>query len=624
RGDALGGWAHTLILWGFLVLFIGTCIVALDHDVLRWFGWKLLQGNFYLGFSAILDVFGVLFLAGLLAMLVRRSVLRPKALDYRRADPHNEACDRSGFATDDAIFLWLLLLIGVTGYAVEALRIAQGMPEFERWSPVGYALAHAASGFSATTKVDGHLWSWWIHGLLVLLFVAYVPFSKMMHIFTDAANLVFHDANAGRRLPAPPSTPGYRRITDFTWKELLDFDACTKCGRCHVACPANAAGTTLSPRDLILDLRTFANTALGTPEWLPQRFGTASRWPTATDPAAVDVAADVIRPETLWSCTTCLACVEACPVGIEHLTSIVQMRRNLVDQSLLDDNLQSALRSLGDYGNSFGESAKKRARWTKGLPFPVKDARKTAVEYLWFVGDFASYDPRVQELSRKVATVLHGAGVDFGLLHDAERNSGNDVRRVGEEGLFEMLAEENIEALRGAEFRAIVTTDPHSYNALRNEYPALGAQFPVQHYSELLAERIAAGSLHFPRRLGHRATYHDPCYLARYNRQVDAPRAVMRAVGVQLIEMPRCKTETFCCGAGGGRIWMDTSNEQRRTSEQRIEEALALGDVRYFVTACPKDYAMYTDAVNSLGCRDRLQVVDLIELVGEALEDGTA
>jgi Fe-S oxidoreductase len=313
-----------------------------------------------------------------------------------------------------------------------------------------------------------------------------------------------------------------------------------------------------------------------------------------------------------------MACMRACPVGIEHLTSIVQLRRRLVDQGAMDQNLQGALQNLGEYGNSFGQSPKKRAQWTRGLPFEVKDARKEPVEWLWFVGDFASYDPRLQALSRQFAEVLQLCGVDFGILYEAEKNSGNDVRRVGEEGLFEQLADDNVAALQSASFRAIVTTDPHTLNTLRNEYPDRGARHEVQHYTGLLAALIADGRLSFGRRLGHRVTYHDPCYLARYNGEIEAPRAILRALGADLVDMPRCGADTFCCGAGGGRIWMDTSNERQRTSEQRIEEALLLPGVRFFVTACPKDYTMYTDAVKNLGVQDRIAVRDLIELVAEA------
>jgi Fe-S oxidoreductase len=369
---------------------------------------------------------------------------------------------------------------------------------------------------------------------------------------------------------------------------------------------------------LILDLRTFADATFDTSEWFKQKFSADSKWP-ANENGSIDVAQQVIRPETLWSCTTCMACVEACPVGIEHLTHIVQMRRNLVDASTLDNNLQGALQNLGEYGNSFGQSPKNRAKWTQKLSFKIKDARKEPVEYLWWVGDFASFDPRLQNNSRTVAEVLNKAGVDFGILYDAEKNSGNDVRRVGEEGLYEMLVEDNLATLKKAKFKEIVTTDPHTLNTLRNEYPEFGGNFTIHHYTGLLAKLIEEGKLTFNKKLNYKVTYHDPCYLGRYNRETNAPRRVMEALGLELCEMPRCRENTFCCGAGGGRIWMDTSNETNRTSEQRIKEALGVGEVQYFITTCPKDYTMYTDAVKTSGNEGKIEVKDLIELVAEAI-----
>jgi Fe-S oxidoreductase/nitrate reductase gamma subunit len=618
--DTYAGLSHFLIFWGFVVLFIGTVLVAIDHDILRFFGMKILQGTFYLWFSVVLDIFGVLFLIGLAMMMVRRSSFHLPQLDYHRADAQNGKYNRTGYALDDKMFLTLLFLIGVTGYLIEGFRIAEHMPEFERWSPVGWMLAEATNGIGLHTHVVPlHLASWWVHAVLVMVFLAYLPYSKAMHIFTDLANLIFKDPMAARRLPRPAEgapKPGYRTITDFTWKELLDLDACTKCGRCHVACPAHAAGTTLSPRDVILDLRTYADATFNTSEWFGQKFLNDSKWPTNGN---ADIAHDLIRPETLWSCTTCMACVEACPVGIEHLTHIVQMRRNLVDAGTLDNNLQGALQNLGEYGNSFGQSPKNRTKWTQKLSMKPKDARKEPVEYLWYVGDFASFDPRLQAVSQTVADVFHKAGVDFGILYDAEKNAGNDVRRVGEEGLYEMLVEDNLATLKKAKFKEIVTTDPHTLNTLRNEYPEFGSTFTVHHYTGLLAKLIDAGKLTFSKQLNYPVTYHDPCYLARYNRETDAPRQVMKALGLDLREMPRCRENTFCCGAGGGRIWMDTSNEKKRTSEQRIDEALGLGGVRYFITCCPKDFTMYSDAVKTSGNEGKIEVKDLIELVAEAI-----
>ena len=289
--DPFAGFDHFLIFWGFTFLFIGTVIVFIEHDILRFFNVSILHGTFYLWFSVILDIWGVLFLIGLVLMAVRRYVLKPPQLDYTRADDQNGKYDRSGFVTDDALFLLLFFVIGVTGFLIEGFRIAQDMPEFERWSPVGWWIAGMVQGMDQASLVVWHKWSWWIHALFVMFFIAYFPFSKIMHILTDTANLIFTDEMAARRLPPlpepaatngkKPALPpmGYTHITDFTWKELLDLDACTKCGRCHYACPARAAGTTLSPRDLILDLRTFANEVLSTEEWFKQKFLKGSKWP---------------------------------------------------------------------------------------------------------------------------------------------------------------------------------------------------------------------------------------------------------------------------------------------------------------------------------------------------------
>jgi Fe-S oxidoreductase/nitrate reductase gamma subunit len=620
--DTYAGLSHFLIFWGFTFLFIGTVIVFIDHDILRFLGVKILQGTFYLWFSVVLDIWGVLFLLGLAMMFFRRSFFSLPQLNYTRADAQNGQYDRAGYATDDRVFLGLLFLIAVTGFLIEGFRIAEFMPPFERWSPVGWIIAQATNGLGLHASVVAlHVNTWWIHAIMVFVFLAYLPYSKAMHIFTDTANLIFKDDLAARRLPKSiedAKKPGYHTITDFTWKELLDLDACTKCGRCHVACPANAAGTTLSPRDVILDLRTYADATFHTGEWFKQKFLSDSKWPLNGN-GNIDVAQQVIRPETLWSCTTCMACVEACPVGIEHLTHIVQMRRNLVDAGTLDSNLQGALQNLGEYGNSFGQSPKNRAKWTQKLPFKIKDARKEQVEFLWYVGDFASFDPRLQNISRAVAEVFNKASVDFGILHEAEKNSGNDVRRVGEEGLYEMLVEDNLAALKKAKFKEIFTTDPHTLNTFRNEYPEFGGNYTIHHYTGLLAKLIEENKLTFNRKLNYKVTYHDPCYLARYNRETNAPRKVMQALGLELREMPRCRENTFCCGAGGGRIWMDTSNEKNRSSEQRIQEALGVGEIKYFVTTCPKDYAMYTDAVKTSGNEGKIEVKDLIELVAEAM-----
>jgi Fe-S oxidoreductase len=308
--------------------------------------------------------------------------------------------------------------------------------------------------------------------------------------------------------------------------------------------------------------------------------------------------------------------VDRCPAGIAPMDAIVDMRRALVERGDVAEPLQRALRNVALQGNSYGKSARRRARWTAGLDFTIPDARKEPVDYLWFVGDFASFDERVQRESQRLATILHGAGVSFGLLYDGERNTGNDIRQVGEQGLFEMLVDHNLRAFAGAQFQAIFTTDPHSLNALRNDYPL---EQPVYHHTELLAELAEQGTLRLDGALkGARVTYHDPCYLARYNGITEAPRKLIAATGAELVEMPRHGTDTFCCGAGGGRIWAAESDVGERPSEQRIREAQTLGEIDFFVVSCPKDLTMYTAAAETIGGVG-FEVVELTTLLERAL-----
>jgi Fe-S oxidoreductase len=338
----------------------------------------------------------------------------------------------------------------------------------------------------------------------------------------------------------------------------------------------------------------------------------------ASHPATNGALAGGVVPESwLWSCTSCLACVEHCPVGIWHVPMIVQMRRFLVAQGQVDSRVQDSLQSLTRYGNSFSASPRNRAKWTQGLDFKIKDARKEPVEYLWIVGDYASYDPRAQGVTRAAARVFQQAGLDFGILYEGEQNSGNDVRRVGEEGLFETLRDKNLKAMERAHFTKIVTTDPHTYQALKNEYPN---GHEVLHSTELLDSLIQAGKLVPERALDGAVTYHDPCYLGRYNGGYDAPRRVLAALGVELVEMPRNRDRAYCCGAGGGRIWMeDAPGIKERPAESRVREAAGLPGVGTLAIACPKDLVMFQDAVKTAGLEDKLAVRDIVELVEEAI-----
>jgi Fe-S oxidoreductase len=552
-------------------------------------------------------------------------VLRPRRLDYARPDrePGHPQQDRRLYRRGDWLFLGGLLYLGVTGYLLEGVRIAMDSSGHDAANPVGWAAAQAFVGFGGGAQDVLRHGLWWSHGLVAIALVAAIPYTKAQHMLTSYTSLVLRDPKAGKRLrpilderAAEPA--GYGTLADFSLTHLLQLDACTKCGKCHEVCPANATGKPLSPRDVILDLREQANTAMASRS-LGGVLGTLLHGPGGA--GRLDVAVigeDRIREETIWSCMQCNACVEVCPVGIEQAPIINQMRRHLLEEGRLDGNLQSTLQTIQKSGNSFGENKRKRGRWTEELDFEVKDARKEAVDVLWFVGDYASFDPRSQQVTRALARLYRAAGVDFGILYDGERNSGNDVRRVGEEGLFELLAQQNIDTLAGCEFNRIVTSDPHSLNTLRNEYAEMGGAWEIVHHTGFLLELIDSGRLDVAGRLDYRVTYHDPCYLGRHNGEYDSPRAILELLGCELVEMPRNRDNSFCCGAGGGRIWIADEPGAERPSENRIREAVSVGELDYFVVACPKDVTMYEDAIKTSGHADRLQLRELTELVEEA------
>lgn len=608
------GVAHFFVFWGFIVLLVGTTIIAIDEDIIGVLldkpEWQFWHGTFYIVYSFVLDIFGIGFIVGLITLAVIRR-RKPARLDYARVDGIES--DRRGYSLDDKMFLIILLSIGVTGFLLEGFRIAAtNYPDFEVVSIGGWFIAWLTAPLGEDGNNTARLITWWIHGTAALAFVAYLPYSKSMHVIDDAADLAFTEPRSAAVLAGveDPASPGYKSLEDFTWKDLLDLDSCTKCGRCHEVCPARASGSPLSPRDLILDLREHADAEAGINLW----YGPGA---TPRHAGATEVAGVVIAGETLWSCTTCMACMEICPVGIEHIPTIVQLRRRLVDLGEIESGLQTAFQSLARGGNSFGKSAKQRARWTKGLDFKLKDARKEPVDYLWFVGDHASFDPRATEVSQSVARLMTEAGVDFGILYDGEKNAGNDVRRAGEEGLFEMLRDQNAEALESADYQRMFTTDPHSLNTLRGEYPT---DEDVLHYTALLDEFVSSGRFEIGG-LSGKATYHDPCYLGRYQDEYDAPRRLISATGLEVVEMGRCRENSFCCGAGGGRIWMDDSGLDERPAENRIREAVALGDdVKFFVVSCPKDMIMYSDAVKTTGNEGSIEVVDIAQLVERAME----
>ena len=592
---------HLMIFSGMLVLACGTALATVDWDFTHlFFDFQFLRGTPYLLFELVLDLFGVLLILGLGMALWRRYVSRP---DRLKSETSRKA------ALDSLYLLTILMVIAVTGFVAEALRIASGEHVSTGWAPVGYAASVLFSGMSSEAIHAAYLAVWWAHAGAAFVFLASIPFSKAFHLFSSPLNIALRSRQPVGTLRVADET-GANRIGDFTWRQMLQMDACTSCGRCEESCPGHASGMALSPK---VTVQTLANELAATK-------------PNGSPDFGRPLHGDVVSAEELWACCTCRACEERCPVGVEQPRILIDLRRRLVYDGQVDEGLQDALMNLTRYGNSFGQSARNRASWTKDLDFTIADARKEPVEYLWFVGDYASYDPRMKEVTCKTAQVLHEAGVSFGILFDKEQNAGNDVRRVGEEGLFDQLREKNLKLLDKAQFKRVFTTDPHTYNTLKNEYTA-GENPPfasdaVLHISELFDELIREQKLDVGEPPSIAATYHDPCYLGRYNGVYDAPRRVLAALGVRLLEAERNRENSFCCGAGGGRLWMkDAPGESERPAEIRIREILELAYIDYLVVTCPKDLAMFQDAVKTLGAEERLRVVDLGELVWQATCD---
>ena len=594
------GWAHPLIFWGFCLFVIASALMLTGG---MFPDWPIPQAEEIPVLGMLIDLFAVIVTAALIASSIRRYVFTPPGLQR---------------TLDASIVVVLIAALMVTYVLAEAGGVVEGA---EVRLPAGEVAASLMVGSgmrpAAVTQV-GHV-AWWIHALILLGFLVYLPFSKHMHLMWAPVAVFFGELPDKGTLPPAEDAEDVpdRPMGQLTWRMLLSGYACAECGRCERVCPAFQSGSKLSPREILHDLKSFV---------LDEGFSTpharADENDRADDKAMLG---GRLTPEVLWGCTSCYACMDRCPVRNEHVPLIVQMRRRLVEQGQLDAGLQDALTALQRYGNSLGKSPRRRLDWAKDLSEPIKDARKEPVDMLWFLGDYAAYHASSVRVSQKVAQVFQRAGIDFGVLHQGEKSSGNDVRRVGEEGLFEMLAEQNMKVLGKATFQQIVTTDPHTYHALKHEYGRFGLHAPVLHYSELLDQWIRDGTLKLVTRLFGVAVYHDPCYLGRYNGIYEPPRRVIDAVGLHRVEMPRNRKNSYCCGAGGGKLWMEEeSGVTERPAVNRIREALDMDGVDYFVVACPKDLGMFEDAVKTLGAEDRLEVVDLGELVFEAIENANS
>jgi Fe-S oxidoreductase/nitrate reductase gamma subunit len=591
------GLAHGLTMWGFLLLFLGTTLVFLDHD----FGLAFLRGRFYLGFELVLDLAGVGFLVGLALFTVRRYGPRPASLVHGAADG------------------WILLLLfalGVGGFLLEAIRLAVVRPPWAAWSPVGQALATllVAAGLEPGTLRALYLPLWWAHAAMTFGMIALLPFSKLLHLLSAPANVALRSLEPAGQLPGldleASETFGITTIEDLSWKSRLDLYACTECGRCQDACPAWATGKPLSPMRVILDLR----------QELRATERPAFPWAAGAIPPPDErpLAGGVIAEDVLWACTTCGACQEVCPVHIEHIEKIVGMRRNLVlMESRFPAEVQLALQNFERNFNPWALGWEGRADWARDLGVPrLADGARPDV--LFWVGCAGAFADRNKQVSRALVRILQAAGIDFAILGTEEKCTGDPARRIGNEYLFQMLARENVETLNRYGVRRIVTTCPHCFNTLKSEYPAFGGRYEVTHHSAFIAELLRQGRLRPAKPLDRRLVYHDSCYLSRHNGVIAEPRAVLAGVaGLRLVEAPRAGSASFCCGAGGGRMFME-EKLGTRVNLERTEELLGtVPDV--VATACPFCLTMLGDGLKAKAAAERVESLDLAEIVERAL-----
>ncbi|MFM8867285.1 MAG: heterodisulfide reductase-related iron-sulfur binding cluster, partial [Ilumatobacteraceae bacterium] len=596
--DSAAGLMHSMIYFGFLVLLGVTTVLEVDHQMPP--ALKFLHGDVYKAYAFVGDFAGLVFVGGVLWAIVRRYVQRPYRIRIKSKPEH-------------ALILGVLLAIGVSGYGAEMFRIAEGQAagenlDYEKWSFIGYPLAQLVNGASADTLALWHQGWWVFHVLTFIAFLAILPVTMLRHVFTSPLNMYLKDRNRPKgAMKAMPNltetsleTFGAHVVEDFTWKQLLDLDACTMCGRCTSVCPAHATGKPLDPREIVLKSgEVMAATAAHAP-------GGKVSPPLSVD-AEITVSANSlferITAEEVWACTSCKACDEICPVNIEILDKILDMRRYLaLMESDFPAELGNAYRAMENQGNPWGMNQGDRAEWAKDLDVEVLDPSAAFNhEYLYWVGCAGSFDDKNKKVTQAMAKLLKRAGIDVAILGPSEMCTGDSARRSGNEYLFQMLAMPNIEMLNGMGVRKIITQCPHCFNTLANEYPQLGGNYEVIHHSQLLEHLIDSGKLDVSSAtLEERITYHDSCYLGRHNDVYMAPRNVVSSIkGVEVVEMQRNGTKGMCCGAGGARMWMEESIGTK-VNDERAAEAISTGASRV-ATACPFCYIMLDDGVKGAG-----------------------
>ncbi len=611
--DSAAGLMHSMIYFGFLVLMGVTTVLEIDHQMPE--SLKFLHGTTYKAYAFVGDLAGTVFTLGVIWAIVRRYIQRPYRIRIKTKAEHG-------------VILGTFLAIGITGFVAEGFRISvEGMPDYEKFSFVGYPLATLFDGMSASAVSTWHQWSWIAHVVSFVVFLAILPVTMLRHVFTSPLNMYLRDKDRpkGAMKPMPNlmetelESFGASVVEDFTWKQLLDTDACTMCGRCTSVCPAHATGKPLDPREIVLKTGEVM-AATGSPQVSP---------PLGVD-GEIKIGANSlferITAEEIWACTSCKACDEICPVNIEILDKILDMRRYL---SLMESNfpaeLGNAYRAMENQGNPWAMNQGERGDWANDIDGVeiVDPGSPLTAEYLYWVGCAGSFDDKNKKVTQAMAKLLRRAGVDVAILGPSEMCTGDSARRSGNEYLFQMLAMPNIETLNGMGVKKVITQCPHCFNTLLNEYPQLGGHYEVVHHTQLLEQLIADGRLDVSQAtLEERITYHDSCYLGRHNDVYLAPRKVVGSIkGIEIVEMPRNGTKGMCCGAGGARMWMEESIGTK-VNDERAREALSTGATR-IATACPFCYIMMDDGAKAAGAdEDTVKVADLAIHLLDAIEAG--
>lgn len=608
--DAYPGVMHLLIFWGFAVLFLGTATIVVQEDfVLPIWGTTFFHGDFYLYYSLALDIFGLLAIFGVLMALLRRYIERPERLDNK---------------ADDAIVLLLLLVVLVTGFLVEGARLAAEMPPWRTWSPVGWTFATlvfnqaSLQGLRVTHQV-----LWWVHLALSFGFIGYITYSKLLHIISSAVSIFFRNLNPPAALRPiadmeEAETFGVSKLEDFTWVDLMQLDACTRCGRCQEQCPATFTDKPLNPKKVIQDLKAHMEEKAQGVVARMRTWGMEEESNSSTSSEAPPMIGETVLEDEIWSCTTCGACVEHCPVFIEPYPKLIDMRRYLtLMESRFPPEVQVAMRNMENNSNPWGIGSATRGDWAADLGVKAL-AEDPDVEYLFYVGCAGSFDDLNKRVSTALVKILQAAGVRFGILGVEEGCCGDSARRLGNEYLFQIMAQQNIEVMKGYNVKKIITLCPHGYNTLKNEYPQFGGDFEVYHYTEIVANLIAQRRMNFTKKLNLTVAYHDSCYLGRHNGIYNPPRQILRALpGVKVVEMKRSRNEGFCCGAGGGRMWME-EHLGTRINHARIEDVVACNP-QLVGTACPFCYTMLVDGIKEKELEKKYRTSDIALLVLEAM-----